>query len=248
MRVHDTGPMSEFRAYAHRGGTEHAPENSHAAFASAVAMGCRYLETDVRATRDGVAVIHHDATLDRTTDSTGTIRQMPWAQVRQARIGGQHPISRLDDLLGDFPDVTVNLDIKDASVIGPLLDALRRTASFDRVCLTSFSTARLNAVRRHIPDTVATSAGPREVAAVYAASRVGRSSAPRLGATRLQIPERAYRRTLLDDRFLSATRAWGLPIDVWTVNDPADMKRLLDLGVDGIMTDRPSVLLGLLND
>lgn len=253
-----------FRAYAHRGGTEVAPENSLAAFAHAHDLGIRFLETDVRASRDGVAVVQHDATLDRTTDRSGRIRDMPWAEVRRARIGGEHPILRLDELLDAFPDATFNLDVKEGAAVAPILDALLRTHSHGRVCLTSFSHGRLAAVRRRMPAGTPTSASPREVTRLYVSSRLG--SRVRLGSRirgfgesdasysraeagwRLQIPEFIGGRRLLDERFLAAARARRLPVDVWTVNDPLDMRRLLSWGVDGIMTDRPGALLQVMAD
>ena len=231
--------MRQVRAYAHRGGTETAPENSLAAFQAAAAAGYVDLETDVRGTRDGVAVLCHDATLDRTTDRTGRVRDLTWSEVRRARIGGTEPMLRLEELLEALPDQRVNLDLKEPAAIAPLADALARTGAQDRVCLTSFSTVRLQAARRALPG-VATAAGPREVLAALAASR-GRGGHPRRPA-RLQVPERVFGRRLLDRRFLDSAQSAGLPVDVWTVNERADMERLLDWGVDGLMTDRPALL------
>lgn len=237
-----------FRPYAHRGGPEAATENSPAAFAAAVALGYRFLETDVRPTRDGVAVVHHDATLDRTTDLSGPVRARSWAEVRRATfpVGGS-PL-RLEELLDTFPESYVNVDVKESAVVAPTLDAVRRTGAWHRVCVTSFSTARLAAVRRATPSWVETAAGPREVVA----HRIGltgspslvprrRSGIPRL-PHRLQVPHRLRGRSLVDAAFVRRAHARGLAVDVWTVNDPADMERLLDLEVDGIMTDAPTLL------
>ena len=231
----------EIRAYAHRGGALEACENSPAAFASAVGLGFDFLETDVRPTSDGVAVLHHDATLDRTTDLMGPVRQHSWRRVRRAVLGdGQSPW-RLEDLLDAFPHAHVNIDLKEAGVVSPALDAIRRTRAWSRVTITSFSTARLRTVRRLTPSWVETSAGPREVVA----HRLGVASWHLRGTRlphRLQVPDRIRGRLVVDAGFLARARARSLAVDVWTVNDAADMRRLLDLGVDGIMTDVPSVL------
>ncbi|MFM7212058.1 MAG: glycerophosphodiester phosphodiesterase, partial [Actinomycetota bacterium] len=129
----------EFRAYAHRGGSDVAPENSPAAFAAAVGIGYRWLETDLRATSDGVAVVHHDPVLDRTTDMAGRVIDRTWNDVRRARFSnGEGPL-RLEELLAAYPDVSINLDLKEGAVVAPALDALRRAAAWHRVCLTSFS-------------------------------------------------------------------------------------------------------------
>ena len=225
-----------FRAYAHRGGSLVAPENSPAAFASAVALGYTWLETDLRSTSDGVAVIHHDAHLDRTTDLTGPVRARPWSQVAQARLAnGESPL-RLEDLLAAYPDVHLNLDLKEAAVMAPALDALSRARAWHRVCLTSFSSSRLRAARRWAPAEVETSAGPWEVVLHRTAPpRLAR----RLGARpdRLQVPLR-----LATARYVRQAHARGLPVDVWTVNDEATMHDLIGIGVDGIMTDAPALL------
>lgn len=225
-----------FRAYAHRGGSQVAPENSPAAFAAATALGYTWLETDVRATRDGVAVVHHDPLLDRTTDMSGPVLARPWQDVRRARLAnGESPL-RLEELLEAHPDASVNIDLKEAPVIAPALDGLRRTSAWHRVCLTSFSTRRLRAARRWAPSAIETAAGPGEVL-------LQRTTPPRLaqriGARpdRLQVPAR-----LVTAGYLRRAHAHGLPVDAWTVNDPAHMSRLITLGVDGIMTDAPALL------
>ena len=230
------------RAYAHRGGTEVAPENTMASFAHAWSLGYVDLETDVRATRDGVAVVMHDATLDRTTDRSGTIRDMTWADVARARVGGTEGVPRLDDLLGAFPLARVNLDVKESAAIAPLADAVRRAGAERRVCITSFSRSRLRAARRCLPVGVATAAHPPEVLRAMLLVRAGRPVTFGPGV-RLQVPLRVLGEPgRLRTDLLSAARAAGIPVDVWTVNDRPTMETLLDRGVDGIMTDRPVLL------
>ncbi len=123
-------------AFAHRGGAAHAPENSWRAFEHALGLGYWYLETDLQATADGELLAFHDRTLDRVTDRTGRIARLPYREVAKARIAGTEPIPRLEDLLAAWPDVRFNVDLKDGPVIGPLAEVLRRTGSWDRVCVT----------------------------------------------------------------------------------------------------------------
>ena len=113
-------------AFAHRGGGKEQPENSMAAVAHAVGLGYRYIETDVRATRDGVPVLFHDASLDALTDRDGKISDLSWDEVRRARIAGREPLLRLDDLLGAWSDLRVNLEPKSDQAVEPLADAVRR--------------------------------------------------------------------------------------------------------------------------
>ena len=130
-------------AFAHRGGAGHFAENSWRAFEHAVKLGYAYLETDAHATSDGVLVAFHDKTLDRVTDRTGAIASLPAREVTAARIAGTEPIPLLEDLLGAWPDVRFNIDVKDGPAARPLAELIRKTASWDRVCITSFSAFRL---------------------------------------------------------------------------------------------------------
>src|ERR1700712_888048 len=156
---------------AHRGGLEDGPENTMRAFAGAVARGYRYLETDVHATADGVLLAFHDDRLDRVADRTGLITELPYSEVRAASVDGE-PIPLLEDLLSAWPDVRVNIDIKAPNAIDLLVEALERTGARDRVCVGSFSQARLTRFRRLTHGRVCTSLGPLEVAALRAASYV----------------------------------------------------------------------------
>ena len=140
---HD-GPL----AFAHRGGAAGGLENSMAAFQHAVELGYRYLETDVHATADGVLLAFHDSTLDRVTDRRGQVARLSWSAVSRARIGGVEPIPLLEDLLGAWPDIRLNVDVKEAARRAPLVRTLQRTGAIDRVCVASFSHRRLRAVRR----------------------------------------------------------------------------------------------------
>jgi glycerophosphoryl diester phosphodiesterase len=228
---------------AHRGGAIEHVENTMPAFAACVALGYRYLETDVRSTADGVLVAFHDPVLERVTDATGRIDQLPWSELSQVRIGGREPIVRLEELLGAWPDVRFNLDIKAPGVVAPLVRLIRRLEVADRLCLASFSDARVAAVRRLLGPSVCTALGPRGVAALRLASYRPRAAGlARFPAGCAQVPLQLGGRALVDERFVAAAHARGLQVHVWTVDTPEEATALLDLGVDGIMTDRPAML------
>lgn len=234
-------------AMAHRGGAIEHLENTMPAFQACVDLGYRYLETDVRVTADGVLVVFHDPTLERVTDRTGRVETLSWAEVSEARIGGREPILRLEDLLGAWPDVRFNLDIKAAGVLAPLVRTVRRMKVADRICLGSFSDARIAAARRLFGPSVCTSLGPRGVAALRLSSYSPKAAGlVRIQAGCAQVPLQLGGRALVDERFIAAAHARGLQVHVWTVDDEADAARMLDLGVDGVMTDRPAMLRELL--
>lgn len=244
---HD-GPL----AFAHRGGIEAtgAGENTMAAFERAVRLGYRYLETDVHATSDGVLLAFHDDRLDRLTGTPGRLRDHGAEALRLLRVSGRDEIPLLADVLGSFPDVRVNVDVKEAGAIGPLLDVLRTSRAWDRVCVASFSDRRVRAVREAAGPRLATALGPREVAALRASSlsrshRVQRR-VEAFGAACVQVPVRLGPFPLVDRRLLDAAHRGGLAVHVWVVDAPAEIARLLDLGVDGIMSDDLEALRGVL--
>src|ERR1700709_702994 len=228
---------------AHRGGAIEHLENTFPAFEACVALGYRARETDVRVTSDGEPVVFHDPTLDRITDRTGRVEALPWREVQAALIGGREPIMRLEDLLGAWPDVRFNLDIKAAGVLAPLVRAVRRLRVEDRICLASFSDARIAAARRLFGPEVCTSLGPRGAAALRLSSYSPRAAGlVRIQAGCAQVPLQLGGRSLVDERFLAAAHAQGLQVHVWTVDTVEESTALLDLGVDGLMTDRPAML------
>jgi glycerophosphoryl diester phosphodiesterase len=230
-------------AFAHRGGAAGGLENSMAAFQRAVDLGYRYVETDVHATADGVLLAFHDRTLDRVTDRAGRIAELPYSEVARARIGGVEPIPLLEDLLGTWPDIRINIDVKDPRAIGTLADVIKRTHALDRVCIAAFSDRRIRAARAALGPRLCTSVGPREVVRLRAASygRWLRSIAP-LGVPCVQVPTVAARLALVDRRFVETAHALGMHVHVWTIDDRDEIERVLDLGVDGVMTDELEVL------
>ncbi|MGB8022471.1 MAG: glycerophosphodiester phosphodiesterase [Candidatus Nanopelagicales bacterium] len=223
-------------ALAHRGGAAEATENSPSAFQRAFEMGFRFVETDVRATRDGHAVVFHDARLDRTTDRAGPLAELALRQFARAQLsGGDHPIS-LAEALRIWPTLHFNVDVKAEDAVVPFLRAVAEADAWARVCAASFSTARLDRMRRLAGPKLATSMGRAEVARLVLGLR---DATPACAA---QVPRSRGRIPLVTRAFVRRAHIRGVHVHVWTVDDAAVMHDLLDLGVDGIVTDRPSVL------
>ncbi|GAB7107009.1 glycerophosphodiester phosphodiesterase [Streptomyces phaeofaciens JCM 4814] len=233
--------------FAHRGGDADGLENTVAQFRRAVEAGYRYVETDVHATRDGRLVAFHDATLDRLTDGAGRIADLPWADVQQARVAGQEPVPLFEELLETFPEVRWNIDIKAEPALHPLLNLIARTDAWDRVCVGSFSEARVVRAQRLAGPRLATSYGTRGVLNLRLRSW-GVPARLRRSAVAAQVPEAQSGIQVVDSRFVRAAHARGLQVHVWTINDPERMHRLLDLGVDGIMTDHIDTLRKVMED
>jgi glycerophosphoryl diester phosphodiesterase len=228
-------------AFAHRGGAAHAPENSWTAFEHAVKLGYVYLETDARATSDGKLMAFHDRTLDRVTDGSGPIGSRTYREVSALRVADSEPIPLIEDLLGTWPDARFNVDLKDEPGIALLAGVLRRTGAWDRVCVTSFSGSRLRTARGLFERPVCMATSPAVIAAVrytIGAASPGRQTgllSRRLAQWQVrcaQVPGK-----VASASFVRRAHALGLDVHVWTINDRAEMSRLLDLGADGIMTD-----------
>jgi glycerophosphoryl diester phosphodiesterase len=228
-------------AFAHRGGAASGLENTHAAFARAAELGYRYMETDVHTTADSALVAFHDTTLDRATDGSGPLAGLSWAEVSRARVAGREPVPLFADLLRAFPGVRWNIDVKTESALVPLLDLLERESAWGRVCVGSFAESRVARARALAGPRLLTSLGMGGVLALRLRSRRLPWRLP-AGAGCAQVPERHRRVRVVDRAFVRAAHARGLRVHVWTVNDPARAAALLDLGVDGIMTDRLEML------
>jgi glycerophosphoryl diester phosphodiesterase len=233
--------------FAHRGGSAKGMENTAAQFRRAVAAGYRYIETDVHATADGRLVAFHDPTLDRVTDGVGRIADLPWDAVRQARVAGREPVPLFDELLRDFPEVRWNVDIKAEAALRPLLALLERADAWERVCVGSFSEARVVRAQRLVGRRLATSFGIRGVLNLRLRS-LGLPVPVRGSAVAAQVPESQSGIPVVDRRFVRTAHAHGLKVHVWTVNDADRMHRLLDLGVDGIMTDHIDTLRAVMQE
>ncbi|HEY6737670.1 MAG TPA: glycerophosphodiester phosphodiesterase [Actinopolymorphaceae bacterium] len=231
--------------FAHRGGIDYPPnagiENTVAAFANAIDLGYRYIETDVHATADGKVVVFHDHTLDRVTDASGPIAARTLDELRKVRVGGKEPIPTLEEILATFPDIRFNIDVKVAAVIRPMAEVVEAMKAHDRICVSAFSGRRLRRARRLLP-RVASGLEPSGVA-------LRRMPLPRFLTTLLvadtpciQVPPRWGAFQIVTPTFVDRAHAAGKQVHVWTIDDAAEIHRLLDLGVDGIMTDRPDIL------
>jgi glycerophosphoryl diester phosphodiesterase len=234
-------------AFAHRGGALESFENTWSSFSHARDLGYHYMETDTNATADGVALAIHDPFLQRVTDRTGLIRELPWRELVHVRLNGAEPIPRLDELLAAWPDVRWNIDAKHDTAVDPLIETIRRTNSLERICITSFSDRRLARVRRALGPGCCTAMGPAGVTSLRVASLLpAAAQSPALAAFHrfgaAQVPLRQWGTPVVDRRYVDAAHRAGLHVHVWTIDDEATMGRVLDLGVDGIMTDRPTVL------
>jgi glycerophosphoryl diester phosphodiesterase len=181
------------------------------------------------------------------TDGSGVLADLPWSEVSAARIGGSEPIPTLDELLEEFPDARFNIDPKSDHVVVALVAALRRYDAVRRVCIGAFSDERLRRLRSLLGPDLCTAAGPREIAALVGSSRLGRSERREPpGYQCLQVPVRHMKVEIVTPAMVAAAHSLGRQVHVWTIDEPDEMHRLLDMGVDGLMTDRPSVLKGVL--
>jgi glycerophosphoryl diester phosphodiesterase len=229
-------------AFAHRGGAADGDENTIESFARAAQAGYRYIETDVHATRDGVPVVMHDPDLSRMTGHQATVAGLSYADLATIRVAGSSAIPRLEEVLEAWPGLRFNIDVKSDAAVAPVASAVLSQRAEDRVLLASFSDSRLRRLRTLTKETVATSLAQAEVARLWLAARLGRRFSVPPTAVAAQVPVRHGRIRVVNKRFLAAAHRSGLQVHVWTIDNPDEMTGLLDLGVDGIMTDRITVL------
>lgn len=250
-------------AFAHRGFTPPAPgraphawENSLQGFRAATALGIRHIETDCHLTADGVVVLLHDPDLARTTGSALSAGTSTWAELSAVVGADGCTVPRLDDVLASLPDTVLNIDCKDPRAVAPLARTVREAGAEDRVVVAAFDGRRSAAVQRLAPG-VARSLGMAGTAAARLAAAVttvapapARSLLRRVAvdADALQVPEHHGRLRVLTPRLVDLAHDVGLQVHVWTVDEPRDMHRLLDLGVDGLISDRVDLLVGVLRD
>ncbi len=244
-------------AMAHRGSTVLWPENTMMAFQGAVDLGYKYLETDVHASSDGVLMCFHDPILDRTTDATGPVSARSLTELAALDAGYRFDpvhhfparamgvtIPSFEELAMTFPDAILTVDLKAPRIEQLMVDTIRRLKLFDRVILGSFQEKRVRTFRKLAGEGVATSAGPRETAKIVFGARAGRSM--RVTADVLQVPEFHRGINVVNERVIDVVQSQGKQVHVWTVNAVEEMTRFLDMGVDGLVTDRPDLLKELL--
>ncbi len=243
-------------AIAHRGSRVLWPENTLTAFRGAVALGFRWLETDLHQTRDGTIVCIHDDTVERTTDGRGKVAEMTLAELKTLDAGyrfrrdGDHPfrgagirVPTFEEVVTEFPGVKLIVDLKQDGMERRLADLIAQYELWDRLIVGSFSDDRLSRFRRETGGRVATSTGPKETLRVWLRSWLG---APPAVADALQVPRWYWGLPVVTRRTVAAAHRAGMQVHVWTVNEPDVMGELLDWGVDGLITDRPDLLKAVL--
>ncbi|MTD56460.1 glycerophosphodiester phosphodiesterase [Amycolatopsis pithecellobii] len=240
------------RAFAHRGwhlDELDGMENSLSSFRRAAAEGFQYIETDVHATSDGVIVVHHDDSLDRTTDSHGAIAAQPWSAVKNAKVGGREPVARLEDVLEELPEVRLNVDVKSDDAVVPFVKLIERHGAHERVAAAAFSDTRLARIRKLAGPKLLTSMGPRSVAVLWANGWVPwlRLGFLHRGAM-AQVPVRQGGLLVVDRSFVRTAGRAGVEVHTWTIDDEDEMHHLLELGVHGIVSDRPDLLRKVLRE
>jgi glycerophosphoryl diester phosphodiesterase len=238
------------RVLAHRGLALEAPENSKLAFLKALSIGVAYLETDVHVSADGVAVISHDADLKRVAGRDVRVDQLTMAELRRIDLGGGQGFSSLREVLDTFPDAFMNIDLKVAGAVSPTVDAVTDAQAVSRVLLASFDEKRRARAVSALPG-VATSASSAIIARTLVTLRTGSVAAVRRalgGVHAVQVPERYGPARIVTPRSVELLHSAGVEVHVWTVNDTPTMKRLLGMGVDGLVTDRADLALDIVRE
>jgi glycerophosphoryl diester phosphodiesterase len=258
-KLQDDWPVN----FAHRGASARAPENTLEAFRLAVEAGASGLELDVHVTRDGEVVVIHDPTVDRTTDGSGAVAAMTLEEIWRLDAGYSFSpdggrtfpyrgrglrIPTLAEVYSEFPDACVNADIKKElpGAEEAVLRVIRGAGAEGRTLIASTDHPVIRRFRRVSEGRVATAASRREIAAFYFLSRLRLEALVRPQYAALQVPVEHHGITIVTPRFVAAAHSRGVRVDVWTINEVAEMRRLLDLGVDMLMTDRPEALEDLL--
>jgi len=247
-------------AFAHRGGALVWPENTLRSFEGAVALGYRYLETDLHVTADGVIVCFHDATLDRTTEAVGRLKDLTFAELRALDAGYRftpdggrtYPfrgdpkakVPTLEEAFALHPELKLNVEMKqrEPAMEARLWEEIERLGVHDRILVAAAHDPLVHRFRRLRDRALPTSPGARGVTAFWLQTRLGVSHLSRPPYAALQVPSSYAGQTVVDRAFVDAAHHHGVHVHCWTIDDPAEMHRLLELGVDGVMTDRPAVL------
>ncbi len=227
---------------AHRGGGAEEVENSAAAFANAAALGYRHLDIDLQATADGVLVAHHDDSLERLTGVDAAVGDLTWDDVGELRLANGEPLARFDELLDAHPGVFWNIELKDDGSIGPTVELVRQRRLDRRVCLNTFDDRRMRRIRRAAVGLEPAFSTPIAATLWLKVASLLPFLPFRTSADATQAPVEDRRVKVLDERFVRRAKKAGLVVVVWTIDEPDEIERLLDIGVDGILTDAPQTL------
>jgi len=239
MAIHPYLNQAGVAISAHRGGSEEAPENTLESFRYAIEVGSSYIETDVQLSADGIPYIFHDDDLSRLLNMDVTFNSLHSNQIEELKLFGSYQIPKLETALTQFPNALFQIDLKTDEVALPAMKVIESLNAFDRICIASFSSNRLQKVRKEFPETCF-SMGPKEIFKLLLSS-FGLYNKKVFGDC-LQVPIYHYGIKLVTRRFVKYVQSIGLKIHVWTINDVKTMEKLIDLDVDGIITDRPKLL------
>tara|TARA_B100001094_G_C18145663_1_gene780523 strand:+ start:181 stop:915 length:735 start_codon:yes stop_codon:yes gene_type:complete len=224
---------------AHRGGADESFENTLESFDYSKNLGCKFIETDVQVSADGIPYIFHDDDLKRVLNISSRFDSLSSQEIDKLKIFDQYRIPKLEEALNEFPEISFQIDFKTDEVVAPALDVIKKTKSFERICVASFNSERLKRVRSTYPD-LCISMGPNEVIKTLISS-FGLYSGS-IDGDCLQIPIRYYGVKVVTKRFVKYLKSKGLKIMVWTINDVKTFEYLIELKVDGIITDKPKLL------
>ncbi len=224
---------------AHRGGAEESYENTLESFEYSQSLGCKFIETDVQVSSDGIPYIFHDDDLKRICEIPKKFDSLKSDEIDSLAIFNNHKIPKLEDALNKFPNLSFQIDFKTDEVVEPALNVIQKTNSSDRVCIASFSSKRLERVRSVSPN-LCISMGPNEVFKTLL-SRYKLINSPLKGDC-LQVPMKYYGVKIVTKKFIEYLKSKDIKIMVWTINDVETFKYLIELEVDGIITDRPKLL------
>ena len=254
--------QDEFMVIAHQGGEQLRPSNTMPAFEHAVELGVDVLEMDIHQTKDGVLILMHDDTVDRTTDGSGSIKEMTLAEIKALDAGhywtdddgATYPyrgqgitVPTLAEIFQAFPDMPMNIEIKQdsPSIVKPFCDLIHEYDMADQLLIPTFHPDTMNEFREKCPG-IATSMTEPEIRLFYGLNKVGFGSFFSPPGQAFQVPESSGGLQIITPRFVENAQKRNIAVHVWTVNDPADMERLIETGIDGIITDRPDLLLEVL--
>lgn len=231
---------------AHRGGIGGGPENTLDAFSHAVDLGYTHLETDVHLTADGVVVAFHDPDVERMLGRPGRIADLTWSEISELRLDADYVIPRFEDLLQLLPDAYFNVDPKADEAVAPLCELIQQADALNRVCVGAFSDQRIRHAKTLLGPELCTSPGPKELASLLGQARLGRPISTDHRC--IQIPPKHLGVPLDGEWLLQRFHEAGLQVHYWTINDRAEMERLLDAGADAIITDQTVVLQAVLDE
>ena len=229
---------------AHRGGSFESFENTIESFYYSQSLGCKFIETDVQVSSDGIPYIFHDETLTRLLGKNDVFSNLDSSEIEDLRIFESHKIPRLDETLQTFPDMCFQIDVKTDEVAMPALEVIHKCRAEDRVCIASFNSSRLSKVNNKYPE-ICLSMGPNEVGKMLLSS-FGLYKKTIMGDC-LQVPMYYYGIKVVTKRFIDFIHSKGLKICVWTINDEKTFRKLIEMKVDGIITDKPKFLYEVLN-